>query len=343
MVTQDSGKRKYEPSAYVFSVLDGRDAIGYITASAQRSMSPILEYSTATPPTKQFSTSDMAAKNRGMRTTGRPLYHGGVKYELELTSGHALNVRSKRVSLPKRMDAGKFQFDGNRARQKWKDVETVVDIDTSANKPPSGGGGGDVDQPSCGSCSHVSSVPCWTESDGGGADSTSFGTGKDSWQKWDGCSPISGSMIIAYHEGIGEWQDNERERIIDRLHETMNTGEGPIEGPGITSIEDVAPGFDNYTDGSKSYNGTLAVEYDKEYVLHELDQKSRPFQLSFMNGARAEDYPDSEKRYDDHSVTVVGQYNFVEELEIHDTWNQYTHRLTYGSWNESWCVSVEAN
>jgi hypothetical protein len=337
MLAQNGATRKFERSAYVYPVKKGNESVGYITASAQRGLAPIMEYSTATPPMEQFSETATNAKSQGMRSTGRPVYHGGTKYELELANGRGLNVRNGQLSRLGETSATEFEFDSDETRQQWKD------IDANFGTAPSGGSSGGADTPSCDLCDHVSGVPCWTSSDDGGANSTDFGTGKDSWQDWDGCTPIAGSMIVGYHENISEWQDNERERIIDKLHETMNTGEGGLEDPGITSAEDIAPGFDNYNDGDKSYDGTLVYGTDEEFVLEELGNKSRPYLLSFLGGGRAEDYPSTKKKYGDHSVTVVGQYDFVNELEIHDTWNGNPHRLTYRNWTEKWSVRVEAN
>ncbi len=41
---------------------------------------------------------------------------------------------------------------------------------------------------------------------------TSASDEKDSWGTWDGCAPIAGSMIMAYHEGVGS---SKKEESID--------------------------------------------------------------------------------------------------------------------------------
>lgn len=201
----------------------------------------------------------------------------------------------------------------------------------------------------------VSGVPCWTEHDAGGGTNTSIGTGRDAWDEWDGCTPIAASMILGYHENISESENDAREALIDRLHVDMNTSSdgytdpikvGDLSPPlGDEVLQPIVDGIEDYSEGSNDYSASQATMIDAEYVLQQIENKDRPFMLNMLNGGRAEDYPDHRDKYGNHSVTVVG-YSWdggaqVDELLIHDGWNDSTHVLEWGNWDAYGVVTVE--
>lgn len=111
---------------------------------------------------------------------------------------------------------------------------------------------------------HLSSVPCWTEHDQGDASYTSIGSGEDTWEDWDDCTPIAASMVIGYHEEVEGWQDDKQEAIIDRLHIKMGTNatgatkpfvlnlEGAVSGASDLVVDPMSQGIEDYTEGKFS-------------------------------------------------------------------------------------------
>jgi len=307
---------KYLRSAYVFPVQKQGNSVGYVTAAAQSSWAPILEYSKATPPTTYVQPAKAAARSSQKSLTGNLLYHGGVEYGLELASGEAMNVRNK-ISKPLgngiSPDSMAFKSDQVAAQKDAlsSDSETVT---TDAVTPQA-------------LSDTIADVPAWTSTDSGGASSTSYGTGDDEWADWDGCSPIAGSMIIAYHEGVNEWETNEREAIIDHLHDTMLTDD---DTDAATNPIDLDRGFNQYTWGDSSYSGqNIYLWNHPDFTKAEISDNNRPFLLNMTSGGTAED---RSQAYGNHTTTVVGYKDDGETLELHDTWDYTSHYLSWGSW-----------
>lgn len=312
----------FVPSAYIFPVGNG-GSDGYITTAARNDWKPILEFSTATAPTSLIGQAADQASALGHEAKDRLIYHGGVKYGLEASDNKAVNVRNgKPESLGIGVNPRKMQFNAETAAQQWESVE----LSASPRGPTTGSvGTNDVIPPGGGDSVSINAVPAWTEHDGGGAGSTNIGSGDDSWNSWDGCTPIAGSMIIAFHEGISESQGWAREAIIDRLHNTMNTTDG-----GSTDPWNIDNGFDNYSAGSHSYNGRNIYAWTHpDFTYSEIDVHNRPFLLNMTSGDKAED---RNQNYGDHTATVVGFTGDADYLELHDTWDDQSHYLQWGSW-----------
>lgn len=305
---------EYVPSAYVFAIEKGSEDVGYVTAAARSNWAPILEYSAATPPGRLVEDARSLARERGVEGTGRLLYHGGVQYGLELQDGRALNLRNGRPSaVGVGIDPSGMSFD-----------PAIVDRQRAALE----GTGGTVSTSGVTTLQTFDSlwdVPAWTEHDDGNASSTSYGSGADSWDDWDGCTPIAASMIVAYHEGYTESDTWIREYYIDRLHDDMNTNDA-----GDTWPTDIDNGFDNFSEGSYSYNGTnIYVWTHPDFTKSEISTHNRPFLLNMTSGGTANDRTQA---YGDHTTTVVGYASNGDELELHDTWDDTYHYLTWGSW-----------
>lgn len=300
---------EYVPAAYVFAVKNRGDDVGYVTASARSDWAPVLEYSKATPPSRLVGQARATADDAGVPSTGRLLYHGGVKYGLELADGRALNVRNGRpTDVGTGIDPSAMSFKPEVAQRQQvqtesDDVSTMAEWDT------------------------VYGVPAWTEHDDGGSSSTSYGSGDDSWDDWDGCVPVAASMLIAYHEGYDESDTWMREYYIDHLHDDMNTNDA-----GSTFPSDIDNGFDNFSQGSNDYDGTnIYVWNHPDFTISEISDNNRPFLLNMNDGGSAND---RSQTYGDHTVTVMGYVKEGEEFKIHDTWDDSVHYLTWGSWSE---------
>lgn len=152
----------------------------------------------------------------------------------------------------------------------------------------------------------VYGVPAWTSTDSGDADiqyPNNVGPDPDPWEEWDGCAPISGSMIIAYYE-LQLQDDWNREAIIDILHHTMGT----LNGGGTLAPQQVTAGIALF---DEEYNqllqeGIVSESISNEFsaytdfyvsegdVIREIDD-NQPFVLSmnyhWFNG---------------HAVAVIG-------------------------------------
>lgn len=301
-----------QPSGHVFPIRSQGTNVGYVTASARADWRPILEFSPATPPTELVGQARATAAESGFEPTDRIIYHGGVKYGLELSGGKAMNVRSGNVEPITVGSPAEKQFDPAVVSQEWDEV-----TGSSASSSISG---------QSSNFGWVYGVPAWTEHDDGGANSTSYGPGDDAWANWDGCVPVAASMIIAYHEGVSSTNDAKREEIIDRLHDSMNTKDGE---KGLTDPWNIDDGFDDYTWGSEDYSGRNIYTWETpDFEKQEIDN-DRPFLLNMTSGGTAEDRNDD---YGNHTVCVVGYKNDADYLALHDTWDDTFHYLSWGSW-----------
>lgn len=333
---------KYLRSAYVFPISTNDEGIGYVTVSPRRSWPPILEYSTAAVPNTLIEGAIQAGEELGKTATGNVLYYGGVKYGLEFDDGTAMNLRNGWVQ-----DAGEgtsstsLAYDSDKAAQQWETIENTPSTTTDgivASGSTSSDGVTTTALPYPDDLVYIREVPAWTEHDAGDAEDTHIGPGPDSYDRWDGCTPVAGSMVIAYHEGVSEDNDFAREVIIDRLHEDMETSEN-----GLTLPLDIDNGFDSYdyvTLCSKSYNGSNIYAWSPpEFVIDEISRHNRPFLLNMTSGNTAEDRT---QPYGNHSVTVAGYRYGGDQFILHDTWDSEPHYLTYGGWFASMYTKVTA-
>ncbi|RLM68626.1 hypothetical protein DVK07_10950 [Halorubrum sp. Atlit-26R] len=351
MPALEDASEKYVRTAYVFPVRKKDEEVGYITTSAHRSREPVLEYSTGTSPTQKLVSAEATVAQQADLSAGHPIYTGGIAYGLEVGGSQVLNVQDGSVSHLRAGSPGELQFTGTDSEHRWELVQDGTygedrTYGTEGISPTDG---------------NLAGVPVWTETDSGNADSTSIGTGADSWNKWDGCTPISASMIIGFHENVYSWQDDERESIIDRLHQKMETNvggstpplelvlnlDGNVSGPGDLVASPMVDGIEDYTEGDNDYSASQHINTGLEFVMSETEQDSRPFMLNLTGGGRVEDYPPDEDTYDQHSVCVVGYNNdgtdIVAELEIHDTWDSSEHILSYGNWFAHSSITVSAD
>lgn len=332
---------EYLPSAYVFSVEKRGDERGYVTVGAQESLPPVVEYSKADPPRQGFDRARATARGRGASTGDRLIYQGGVQYGVEASDGSVVNLRNGRaIENNPGVDPEGVAAGQRLTRDRWGALD-----DALSDSGLAGGTGlsgiaravtGSGVSPtavsavaSTGSSDNLWWTPCWTEHDDGGADSTEVGPGDDEWGDWDGCVPVAASMVIGHHEWVSESNEEERERIIDRLHWTMNTTDD-----GLTKPWDIDNGFQKYDEGWHDYDAqNIYLWNHPDFVKSEISDHYRPFLLNMWHGGEAED---RYQNYGDHTVTVVGYENDGDTLVLHDTWDDEDHRLSWGSW---WAAS----
>ncbi|ERH13876.1 MAG: hypothetical protein J07HB67_00129 [halophilic archaeon J07HB67] len=131
--------RKYVPATHVFPVEKRGEAVGYVTTGAQSAWADVIEYSTAAPPQDRVEATRAAVRSRGARPTDKLLYHGGVKYGVELADGRGVNVRNGRAASLREVDP-----DG---------------LSSSSTGAPSATSSSD----------QIWGVPAWTDEDGDGS------------------------------------------------------------------------------------------------------------------------------------------------------------------------------
>lgn len=318
----DGSSSSYSRTAQVFTVHDGGAPAGYVTAAARHDWTPILEYSAAMSPARLLDAARSDARGQGFEPTGRLLYHGGVKYGLELAGGRAMNLRDGRITDVRGYDPASMSFDPETVERRWTDLGDAT------------GSTGGATEASSGQWSDtLHDVPAWEENDEGKKDSTSYGPKGDAWSEWDGCSPVAGSMIVAYHEDKDEQDTWYQEYYIDKLHESMDTDYG-----GETKPWNIDDGFDDFDGGSHSYNGrNIYSWYHPNFVKSEISDNERPFQLNMRNGGCAND---RDRDYGEHSVVVVGYTDDGETFKIHDGWDDEIHYLSWGAWSECMYTKV---
>lgn len=314
---QGENSVEYEPRAWVFAVENRGDDVGYITIDADQLETPVLAYGRSKAPHKRVEGAKNVAKAQGASVHGRFLYHGGVEFGVETTDGRMVDLRGGRVKrLPAVANADHLKptvdpsedTDGDDGLSTQKEKENAPDWEGSTD-----------DQ--------IYGVPNWTEYDGGGASYTSYGTGDDSWNSWDGCSPVAGSMAIGFHEGISEYDDEAREALIDRLHVDMNTNDG-----GASDWYNIDNGISNYSEGTYSYNGNnnhfnIKGNIKDAVAVHE------PPLLNMANGP----YTQDSSWLNGHSVTVVGYRNGSNYFyhKVHNGYNTPPDRVSNGNWSDA--------
>lgn len=316
---QSENTVEYEPRAWVFAIENRGDDVGYITIDADQLETPVLAYGRSKAPHKRVEEAKNVAKSQGAAVHGRFLYHGGVEFGIETTDGRMVDLRGERIKrLPAVVNADKLKPTvGPHGSEQDDEISTQNEKE---NAPDWDGSTDDV----------IYGVPNWTSTDGGGDSSTDYGSGTDSWDKWDGCIPIAGSMAIGYHEGISESQTDAREALIDRLHDDMNTTDG-----GETEWRHVDNGISNYAEGDNSYNGNNNYFNIKGNIEDAVANNNPPI-LNMTDGP----YTQDNEYFNGHSVTVVGYRNGSDYFyhKVHNGYDQPPDRVSNGNWTEA-CVT----
>jgi len=205
---------------------------------------------------------------------------------------------------------------------------------------------------------YVSGVPAWTSKDGGcenweyknpwnpfsgktcvnpeTTERWEGNDGKDAWDSdgnWDGCAPIAGSMVTAYH--TGKKFEVYREWVIDVLHELMNTS---FEGDSLPN--DIASGIGSL--GSK-WSTDHFINWNDSTLKDEIDS-GRPLLINMTHGGEGpEEGGDGTTNYGDHTCTVVGYSDnyYSKYIILHNTWDDGTHYFSWGNWWASSLIHVD--
>lgn len=318
---RDGDGVSYVPRAWVFPVEDGGSDVGHITIDADQFEVPVLSFGRGKAPQRRLTAAKKVAKAYGSPVHDRFLYHGGVTYGVESADDMIVDLRGqvmRGLRPAESADSMKPTHDRNGNK---KDSYTTA---ATGDKLTHGDWSGETDD-------EVSNVPNWTETDSGGASSTSYGTGDDSWNDWDGCTPVAASMAIGYHEGIDEWDDNDREALIDRLHDDMDTSDD-----GVTKEWNSATGIDNYSEGSHSYNGNNN-QFNLKGNIRDGIGNDNPTLLNMTNGP----YTKDAQWVNGHTVCVVGYRDgngFYHK--VHQGYDDPPDRVANGNWTHAWVTRI---
>ncbi|USZ67059.1 C39 family peptidase [Halorussus salilacus] len=315
---EDGGTTKHAPRSWIFPIENRGEDVGYINVSARQTERAVLGYGGSEAPQRKLTEAKRKTPASSKSLTGRFLYRGGVEFLVESTDVGAVDLRSGRPNRAGPVaDIASLMPTEDGASSSDKDQEDDEDWSGSTDD-------------------EVSGVPNWTEQDGGGADETDIGTGRDSWDEWDGCIPVAASIVLGYHEGLDDTDDEDREALIDRLHIQMGTGEGDLCDI-CTYWKDIPPGIEDYSHGSNSYNANNVHSGFKGNVKSAISNDD-PCMLNMENGP----YTD---KGEGHSVCVVGYREescgtFCSNMyyKVYNTYATSPDLVTHGSWGDA-CVT----
>ncbi|MDS0279719.1 C39 family peptidase [Halomicroarcula sp. S1AR25-4] len=311
---QDGGSTTHVPRSWVFPIENRGEDVGYINVSARQTEQPILTFGANRAPQRRLADAKRKTPASPKSITGRFLYRGGVEYLVESTDVGAVDLRSGKPKQSKPV----------------ADLETLLPTgkrnDSGAKEQTSQEDwSGDTDD-------EVYGVPNWTEHDAGNANSTSIGSGDDSWDSWDGCVPIAASMVLGFHENLDDSDDDARESLIDRLHMEMDTGDGSLCSY-CTYWSNIPSGIENYSSGSHSYSAENIHSGFKGNVKTQISNDN-PFMLNMENGP----YTD---KGEGHSVCGIGYREescgwFCSDMyyKVHNGYDDSPDLVTHGAWGD---------
>ena len=331
---------KYEKSAYVFPITKNGTNLGYITASAKRSNNPILEYSRATPPQQRVSEAKQIAQKKGRKPTGRLLYRGGVSYNYELEGREAVQLGGRYVKpLPDSAPISNLNFDTPSANSRWDRLTAESKSNGTVETQDS------VSTSSLPGTVAIDSIPGYAEDYEFGKSDVKgnnyypdyLGNGDDYWGDYDGCAPYAGANVLGYYEGIGQYDWDARNELIDRMHYRMDTGDDIY-----TTLSEIAPGIEEYSNGQHSYSANTQYNYS----AHDLKQSLydfKPALLTMADGGSPEEsgYPE----YGPHTVAVSAYEERSDGLYwgIYDSYDYDRHWIANGNWSDADTTFVSKN
>ncbi len=230
----ENSTTNFEPAVYVFPVTNEK---GHIVISARKQLPPVLGYGTSPAPQSRLRRLSNSAIHDSLTFDETLLYLGGMSYGVAATDPTAGDDEQTRFvdlrtgharPLPTVSGIHRFESSTHGAKTEWRTVQEAspeqhvrqIGIQRSTDED-------------------VPGVPNWTEGDT-----------DDSWNEWDGCSPIAASMAIGHHEGTSY---SDRDALIDSLHQKMSTRDVPGAGSGLTIPGDIPRGIRKYDSGDNDY------------------------------------------------------------------------------------------
>lgn len=326
-------RTKYAPTAYVFPVETPSETVGYLTISARKKWSPVLEASTATPPATSKQAVKELARQQGEQLTGKFLYRGATTYSVELESGNQLylnnglkegvTTETPQLEVEKHSDIVNTQW-STATKVQTDDIRVQSSAGLISGVEPWDANGG---------------TGTYAGSDDGNANTSTpglYGDTADPWDTWDGCSPFAGAQIIMYHEGISVSDIEEREEIADRLHILMGT-----DSEGWTDYLMPRVGITDYpaSETQHDYTGYEEVLVSKGLFRSEVNA-DRPFIVNIPGGDKK---VKAQGPYSGHSIIVYGYYETSSQFDVihYNSWDTSEHRMQYGNWpRNTWVTRV---
>ena len=330
------------PVAYEFTVLNDKGADnGFIIISATKDWMPVLERGLGKAPSSYIGEAYSVAIKRQLvdvGSLGEPViyYFGAFSYYTQfgqkmIDDKLMINLcMGDVITRPEQQPT--LSFEKDKARAEWDKVNKATLMSSSIiynmNLFSSPHQSNTIVQ--------ITGVPSWWQvngssiwcDEGDGSDSypDCQGPPDDPWDDWDGCGPIAGAMVLGYWDSHGypnfySWDD---EYLIDDCHYYMNA-----DYYGATDTAYVTSGIH---DVSVLYEYDFTCTRDTSVLWSDITTEinaGRPFVL-------AADFGD----YGSHGVTVRGYNDSTYEILVHDTYDNWTHYITFEDWNWAHLISV---
>lgn len=343
MARIENGQRTaLEPRAWVFPIEHRGEDVGYLTIDATLSEPLVLAYGRDRAPQRQYEEAEASANVRGLSAQRTFIYQGGTEFGIatredayvDLRGNYARNKSpaKSRAALSPRNDTQRKHARRVAASRSDASLEDLGPADDPVTiSKDKGDGPSDWDRSTD---EEIYGVPNWTESDYGGASTTSYGNGRDSWDSWDGCVPIASSMVIGYHEPIYEFQEDAKNELIDHLHDIHDTNDAGNTGP--LDLDNVA----NYSRGYHSYGANRDM-LGIPSTIHDYVQNDNPTVLAMQDG------PYTDAIDNGHAVTVVG-YDHVDDrwgfddhyYKVHNGYDGSPDKVVHGAWDVAYLTRI---
>lgn len=305
-------------SAYEIPVMGKTGNVGFMFISATKDYGPLFELSNGKRPSEYVNSAKKIAIEKGLIKDDysgktRLLYYGALTYSVQfgeemISKQIAIHLPTGRVEQVPAEDIA-LQMDTEIVQQGWVTALGKARESTFGTR----------------SITWIFGVPAWYQNEfhGDSGDSgiewpTCAGVAADPWDQWDGCSAISGAMVLGYWDthgysmGVGG-----EDLLIDHAHHYMGTDDDGDTMP--WNIDDgmwlVANMYQHGDDFSHSHDWSVSFSN----IVDNVD-RGTPAVLNLR----------SHPVYGNHSVTVVG-YEPLTDIWVNNTWDTSQHLVTHGS------------
>ncbi|HEX9896043.1 MAG TPA: C39 family peptidase [Dehalococcoidales bacterium] len=346
-------------SAYEFTVINDDKNVGFIIVSARKDWMPILEYADGSAPSSYLPYAKQLAIDKNYiseNDNSKPciFYWGACTYSVQF--GEKMESERAVIQLDNGIDrtlpkeSPVLQMDSQEAREAWSRILGVANENhivktirswfspSRALAATDNRRFGEQTQTTAIS-KNLTGVPAFYQGnfwfqhgDDHDSDADNYpgcvGNPDDLWNDWDGCSPISGAMVIGYWYSKGytslpnpAYQETE-EILIDHCHYWMGTA---IDGS--TQFQYIDYGMWRVTNYIYGYNfATVETDISWEWVTYEIDN-GRPFVLSMWDNPT----------YGNHSVCAYGyKTDGGNQIRIFNTRDTSANRyIAYGAWSSA--------
>jgi hypothetical protein len=347
-------------SAYEFTVKNKDEDVGFIIVSAKKDWMPVLEYGTGSAPSSYLSYTRQIAIDEeyiSENDSFKPyiFYWGACTYSMQvgnkmIKDGIVINLASgKNDILPKETPI--LQMDSQKAKEAWAEISARVDnksiiseilsyiSPSTAMAAIDNGILYEIDINRSLTAVTISGVPTyyqshvpWFHGDDHDSDAAEYpdcvGNADDPWANYDGCSNISGAMVIAYWYSQGYtslpnpvYQETE-EILIDHCHGKMGT-----DINGLTDLDNIAVGMQDVINEVYEYDFDTFEEFNPPWwrITGEINA-GRPFVLSMGSSSSLVGHSVCAYGYEDDGEDSIRAYSTTNtDQNYYITWGDWTY------------------